>query len=133
MKNPNTLLLLRTNLSRNVMPVCIFIRLHLTAVHFWTKRYCCSAATGGHYEGTLLRPTHSKCRIYLLRRQDSGPPMRNFCCCCCCCCSPVLLVLRFGHTHAHMCLWSLVVEGIPDTYWDTASCAGSDIHPLIAT
>ena len=34
-------------------------------------------------------------------------------CCCCWCCSPVLLLLRFGQTHAHKnCASDLWVEGI---------------------
>ena len=37
-------------------------------------------------------------------------------CCCCWCCSPVLLMLWFGHTHAHKnCASDLWVEGIQTT------------------
>ena len=36
--------------------------------------------------------------------------------CCCCWCSPVLLLMWFGHTHAHKnCASDLWVEGL-DTY-----------------
>jgi len=49
------------------------------------------------------------------------------CCCCCCCCSPVLMLLWFGHTHAHKnCASDLWVEGIHTTSRDTpAGCAAS--------
>ena len=41
-------------------------------------------------------------------------------CCCCWCCSPVLLLLWFGHTHAHKNFASdLWVEGIQTTSRDT--------------
>ena len=45
--------------------------------------------------------------------------------CCCWCCSPVLLLLWFGHTHAHRnCPSDLCVEGIHTTSRDTpAGCA----------
>ena len=48
--------------------------------------------------------------------------------CCCWCCSPVLLLLWFGHTHAHKnCASDLWVEGIQTTTSrDTpAGCAAS--------
>ena len=48
-------------------------------------------------------------------------------CCCCWCCGPVLLLLWFGHTHAHKnCASDLWVEGIQTTSRDTpAGCAAS--------
>ena len=48
-------------------------------------------------------------------------------CSCCWCCSPVLLLLWFGHTHAHKnCASDLWVEGIHTTSKDTpAVCAAS--------
>ena len=45
--------------------------------------------------------------------------------CCCWCCSPVLLLLWFGHTHAHKnCASDLWVEGIHTTSRDTPSSQG---------
>ena len=42
------------------------------------------------------------------------------CCCCCWCFSPVLLLLWFGHTHAHKnCASDLWVESIQTTSRDT--------------
>ena len=42
------------------------------------------------------------------------------CSCCCWCCSPVLLLLWFGHTHAHKnCASDVLVEGIHITSRDT--------------
>ena len=44
------------------------------------------------------------------------------CCCCCWCCGPVLLLLWFGHTHAHKnCASDLWVVGIHTTSRDTPS------------
>ena len=46
-------------------------------------------------------------------------------CCCCWCCNPVLLLLWFGHTHAHKnCASDLWVEGIHTTSRDTPSSLG---------
>ena len=45
-------------------------------------------------------------------------------CCCCCCRSPVLLLLWFGHTHAHKnCASDLWVEGIHTTSRDTRAAS----------
>ena len=59
-------------------------------------------------------------------------------CCCCWCRSPVLLLLWFGHTHAHKnCASDLWVEGIHTTSRDThqqgAQPAGPDIYRLTVT
>ena len=50
----------------------------------------------------------------------------NLHCNCCWCCSPVLLLLWFGHTHAHKnCASDVLVEGIHITSRDTRAASGA--------
>ena len=55
-------------------------------------------------------------------------------CCRCWCCSPVLLLLWFGHTHAHKnCASDLWVEGIQTTSRDTPCLLYTSPSPRDAT
>ena len=100
---------------------------HLRAVARFSDSYC------------ILFPDRVVPTVLLLLYETSCPPQQQvqglpasvpglettdvrLHCCYCWCCRPVLLLLWFGHTHAHQnCTSDLWVEGIHTTSRDTSA------------